>query len=352
MTAKRYIQGGFISAAQIAEWKAALAQFDQEIEELRAKRGNLNAMIESATGFVTSDAACTENGARVGIGSINELVECYRTDTRSPYQSLRHQTRINYESIIKLILAACGNRRLAELQKGDIERLYDNWKARGKISMGRAVITILRAILAFGATTLEDGECQRVAIILHHMNFPMGKSRNERITTEQTELLISTAHKIGLHSIALAQAFQADCKLWQKDVIGEWVPFDEPGIVSAVIADGMKWGRGLRWEEIGRDDLILRHVTSWGGKLLEVRLSETQFVRAELRRIGTLPQSGPIVVYEKTGLPYIAHQFRRMWRQVADEAKLPKSVFNGGSRSGEFLQEEAEPEKLRATESL
>jgi hypothetical protein len=45
---------------------------------------------------------------------------------------------------------------------------------------------------------------------------------------------------MGRPSITLAQAFQFEVMLRQKDVIGEWAPGSEPG-VSAVTHAGQKW---------------------------------------------------------------------------------------------------------------
>jgi hypothetical protein len=85
------------------------------------------------------------------------------------------------------------------------------------------------------------------------------QSKNNLIFQQFTRVR-AAAHKVGWFSIALAQAFQFDLMLRQKDVIGEWVPIDEPS-VSDVVSPMGKWVLGLRWSEID-DDLILRHVTS------------------------------------------------------------------------------------------
>jgi hypothetical protein len=84
--------------------------------------------------------------------------------------------------------------------------------------------------------------------------------RNEVLSAEQADAIRAHAHEIGWHSIALAQAFQFELLLRQKDVIGEWVPMSEPG-VALETWKGQKWLRGLIWSEID-DNLVLRHVTS------------------------------------------------------------------------------------------
>jgi hypothetical protein len=39
-----------------------------------------------------------------------------------------------------------------------------------------------------------------------------------------------------------------------------------------------------------------------------------------------------VIDYEDSKLPYHGHQFRRMWRIIADKAGVPKTVKNMDSR--------------------
>jgi hypothetical protein len=159
----------------------------------------------------------------------------------------------------------------------------------------------------------------------------------QRLTAEHAQKIINIAHEKGLDSIALAQAFQFDCiTLRQKDVIGEWVPVTEPGPADlSNLHDGTsKWTRGLRWEEID-SNLVLRHTPIHGVKEIVIDLrNNAPTVMAEFKRIGDLPKSGPIIVYERSRLPYRTFQFRQTWRQLADAAGIPKNVKNKDSRAG------------------
>jgi hypothetical protein len=47
-----------------------------------------------------------------------------------------------------------------------------------------------------------------------------------------------------------------------------------------------------------------------------------------------MPATGPVIVYERTGKPYIDHQWRREWRRVARAAGVPDHVYNMDSRAG------------------
>jgi hypothetical protein len=176
------------------------------------------------------------------------------------------------------------------------------------------------------------------------MKFKQGSARTERLTAEHAIAVRAQAHAKGLASMALAQALQFDLMLRQKDVIGEWVPISEPGEPSAVINGNAKWMRGLRWDEIDAN-LTLRHTTSKRQKDIAVNLRQAPMVMEELtRQFGEgftrddLPASGPIIVQEKTELPYSAIQFRKVWRTLATAAGVPATVRNMDSRAGAITE--------------
>jgi Phage integrase, N-terminal SAM-like domain len=306
--------------------------------------------------FGESSHAVKETSARkartASTATIASLVECYRTDARSPYSRVRYRTRQNYEAFIRRILEDCGNEKLAELRAQDIQRFYEIWKQRG-MTMAHSVITMLRMLLSFGTTALEDSDCQRLSIILNKMRFKTPKSQAEPLTLEQVKAIIGQAHKMGRPSIALAQAIQFDCGFQQRDVIGEWVPHSEPGVSD--ITDGdRKWIRGIRWSEID-SDLILRHATSRNGRVAVVRLSEKQLVKAELDRMTKLPTGGPVIVSEESFLPYIDDTFRRLWRKIAAAVGIPKHMKNMDTRSSRkrrTSEDEEESEKEGGAEGL
>jgi hypothetical protein len=201
--------------------------------------------------------------------------------------------------------------------------------------MAHALIGMVRTVVNFGCTILEDRDCERLAVILHRTKFKMAPPRSERLTAEQAEEVRIMAHRFGKHSIAVAQAFQFECILRQKDVIGEFVPLDEPGDSEVIDhARGLKWLRGLRWEEID-GNFILRHITSKRQKEIVVDLKLAPMVMDELARFRPIiPTKGPIIVSEKTGLPWTASEFRRWWRQIADVCDISRSVKNMDTRSG------------------
>lgn len=271
-----------------------------------------------------------ENKHHATNGSVASLVHSYLKDERASYHGLRFRTRKHYDSLIKRLLEDCRDDKLADLKADDITRLHQSWSKGGKTAMGHAMVGMLRILINYGATVLNDDQCVRLSVILRSLRFATAGRRDERLTAEQIGAIISMAHEMGMHSIALAQAFQFDCGLGQRDVIGEWVPQSEPEL-SDVLHNGSKWLRGLRWDEID-ENMILRHRMSADLKQIEINLRNCPTVATELARIGNRPKTIAVIVCERDGLPWDNIYFRRMWRKVADKCGIPKNVRNMDTR--------------------
>lgn len=286
-------------------------------------------------------------------GSLESLVHCYRTDGDSPYQKNRYHVRQNRDSVLKRIVARHGSVPVSDIKARLLLAWHRDWTDNGKkLATGSTFIGQLRALFSFGATLLEDPECERLCGVMHKMRFPGTKPRSVSITAEDANAIRAKAHEYGWFSIAMGQAFQFDGTLRQKDCVGEMVPLSEPGI-SDVIKDGRKWLRGIRWEEID-ENLILRHVTSKKQKLTTIDLKLAEMVLAELQAhcdgqplVTTdeatkkvivhrelLPASGPILMNEQTAFPWSGNEYRRKWRILARACGIDDAKFNMDSRSG------------------
>ncbi len=264
------------------------------------------------------------------------LVNAYQSEG-SPLYRVGYTTRRFYESLYRQLVATCGSRKLAELNETSIREIYAQWTAGGteKIAMASSQIYMLRRLCSFGAKELGDGQCERIIGVLSRMEFEKPASRFEHLTEEQVKAICEAAHRLERPSIALAQAFQFQCPLKQKDVIGEWVPQDEDG-KSEILHNGRKWLRGLRWNEIV-DGHILRRAPVKGGKLSDpFDLHDAPMVMKELElaAIPSRKRLGPVIVNEGNNLPWFPAEFRRWWRKIANEAGVPLNVKNMDSRLG------------------
>jgi hypothetical protein len=285
-----------------------------------------------------SDAA--DAGATAPVSMV-DLIRKYRNAADSPYKRLTHASRKHYDALLSLIETDHGDKQLAGLLVDDFERWHQKWSEGGKLSIAHAKIGMVRGLFGFGTEVLRDRECVRLFGILGKLKFEAPKARTERLTTEQAKEIRGMARVLQRPSIALAQAFQSEIGMLQKDVIGEWVPVSEAG-VSDITSGATKWMRGIRWNEID-GNLVLKHASeSWQGDIT-FDLRKAPMVLEELNlqfdfnieksQRSQLPSSGPIVVSEHDGLPWDAVEFRRWWRKVATLCKIPPNVRNSDSRA-------------------
>ena len=287
-------------------------------------------------------------------GTLRSLINCYQTDKDSPYQKNRFHVRRNRDGMLRRINERHGHEDLADIKARILLAWHQDWSQEGqKLATGSSFVGQMRSLFSFGATLLEDPQCERLCGVMHKMRFPGTKARQTSIMADQVDAVRKTAREhFSWPSISLGQAFQYEGTLRQKDVIGEVVPLSEPG-VSAVIMHGKKWLRGLVWTEID-DQLILKHITSKKQKLTVIDLKLAPMVMEELQLLAgpeplvvvdeitkrvivnrhLLPASGPVIICDTTGLPWNASEYRRKWRLVATKAGVPKHVWNMDSRSG------------------
>jgi hypothetical protein len=305
----------------------------------------LPAIIDSNQDEAVSTAAL-EQEVQAPKMTVSKLMDLYVSDQDSQYQKLNFSSRKMYDTLMSLIRRDFGEFPLPEITGRVLQHWHAAWSEGGnKVAIAHSKMGMLRRLFAFGVLVLESDECVRLATILRSLRIKSPKRRTERLTGDQAAAIRNQAHLNERPSIALAQAFQFDFGLTQKEIIGEWVPMSEDGNsdITHDSRDGkrVKWLRGIRWEYIN-DDLILNvpQQTFPDGRVLNLRLAgmvleelEKQFqFDAEAGR-STLPVSGPIVVSEHDDLPWDAVEFRRWWRRLADAAGIPKAVRNSDSRA-------------------
>lgn len=267
-----------------------------------------------------------------------QLAEQFKSSEHSPYRNLKFTTRDFYDGLIRRVLQDLGEgRRVADMSTKEAEGLFDMWNAAGKTSMAKSLTGMVRNLVNFGSKVMTDPECARLSVPFHrmrHLSRPGLQPKVGSLTKEQAKAIIQKAHERGYPSIALAQAIQFECGLLQRDVIGEWVPIKNPDEIrdSDIVVDGRKWARGLEWSNLNR--LILTHRAGRAAKEVEIDLSHKELVLDELLRLGnSRPTKGPMIVHERTDLPYEGNQFRYFWRVIATDAGIPKSVKNMDNRN-------------------
>lgn len=274
-------------------------------------------------------------------GTLGSLIAHYQTDPDSSYHKKRYHVRKNHDAHLARVVRRHGTTPLSDIKGRLLLAWHKEWLGEDgkKVAIAHMFIGHLRTLFTFGRTLLEDPECIRLGQLCHDMRFTAPRPRTERMTADQAVAIRSMAHQHGRASIALAQAFQFDLMLRQKDVLGEWVPMDEPGTSEIIRADGMKWITGLRWSEID-ENFVLRHITSKRQKPIEIDLRLAPMVMEELGAVdrAALPASGPVVLCEATGQPWSAVAYRMRWRAIADAAGIPGEIRSMDSRAGAITE--------------
>jgi hypothetical protein len=243
--------------------------------------------------------------------TLKQLIECYQTDPHSNFLKLQYQVRAKHGRLLARLSREHGSHQLRNVRFRNLTVWYNAWVSDGKIAMARSMVDRLRELFRFGATLLEDRECNRLFEAVGKLRLENSPPRTVQMTAEHANAIRRTAREhFGWYSIALAQALQFELLLSQKDVIGEWVPVTEPGKSDVIWAERrllrqkdvvgewipvdepgeagvwaerkQKWLRGLRWSNIDKN-LILRHAAGSSGRTIEVDLRTAPMVLEELK---------------------------------------------------------------------
>lgn len=280
-------------------------------------------------------------------GTLRSLINCYQTDHDSRYHKKQYAVRMNHDTMYRRLMNDHGTEQLADIKARVIIAWNNVWTDDGKkLATGDAFRGRLRELFSFGATILEDPECERLCGIMSKMRFENAKPRTSVLRAEQAIAHRNMARQCGWFSMALADAMQFDLTLRQKDVVGELVPLNEP-VLSDVHFEGKKWIKGARWEEVD-EHFVFRHITSKRSKPMEADLHYAPMVMeelsiragvpvAELRR-DMFPKSGPMIISETKARPWKAQSFRQRWRKVARMAGIPDEVRSMDARAGAITE--------------
>jgi hypothetical protein len=274
--------------------------------------------------------------------TIAGLIRAYTTDTQSAHHKLSYAVRIDRDRYLKRIDRQYGDQSVSGITHRTLSSWHKRWAHGRKFATGQAFVGQLRALFRYGFLHLEDDDCERLCGVLNNMRFAVTKPRDARFSSTHADAIRAGAHLSGLHSIALAQAFQFELLMSQKDVIGEWLPATQAVGSVKVQWQGYVWVGGLCWEEID-ENFVLRHPTTTRE---EVDLTKAPSVFQELGNLvreydkskpmmrSYFPECGPIIIFEHTGLPWTGPAFRKKWRRIADIVGVPPSIKNMDSRAG------------------
>ena len=179
---------------------------------------------------------------------------------------------------------------------------------------------------------MRIGSCKSCVEVLEEMRFEAPKKRTGALTFEQASAIIDFALAAGRRSLALGQALQFELAMRQVDVIGKWetAKGDDSG---GIVYRGSRWGGGLLWSDL-TPAMTVSKITTKTAAEGEWDLNQLPLVVKVIATYPAAEQVGPMVVSERTGLPYDLYDYSRDWRPFADKASVPRKVWNRDSRAG------------------
>ncbi|MGJ0506543.1 MAG: integrase [Methylocystis sp.] len=289
-------------------------------------------------------AAGKKDTARPFDGTIAGLVRAYQRDAASPYARVKWNTRKTYDQTLESIEKAVGARALAQLSLSDFRRWYEAAKkprAKGspeRIRKAHGIISMIRRLVSYGVAA-ELPECRRLQEILSNTEFEQAPRRRAKLTYQHVKAFIPVALKHERLSLALGTALQFETTLRQRDVIGEWEPIEEGRPASGIVLNGRRWLNGLTWADISSSFEIYKNTTKTGQTAAhDLRLCP--IVMDLLAKVPPARRVGPLIVDETAGRPYAEHAYAREWRAIADEAGIPRGIWNMDARAGGISEAE------------
>lgn len=293
-------------------------------------------------------SACRDQAPRYD-GTIESLVQVYRTHEKSPYHALKHKTRVHdYEPALRLIIDTVGKRAIHKLTGADFRRWYDQWGSKGRVRRGHGTIRKLRTVLSFGVELRLAG-CANAREILSLIRFKAPKSRTILLEYAHALAICEKAIELGRPSIALTQAIQWDTALRRIHIIGEWLPLED-GDEGGIVRGRTKW-RGPTAADITADMVFTPPYTSESKVATKHDLMVCPLVMKVLEKV-KLPKMGPLIINEDTGAPWRDNYYSREWRRIAKKAGVPDHVRSMDTRSGAISEAEEATGSLDAARKL
>jgi hypothetical protein len=179
-------------------------------------------------------------------------------------------------------------------------------------------------VLRFGAALGYD-ECGKLADALGKIQFERAPRREGAMTVEHARTFIAEALKRddsrGLY-MAIGVAAQFETMLRQMDVIGAW----ETDTSGREI-----WSGPFTWENIPGGKLRVK--TSKTGAEIVHDLTKLDLLWPLVQSVPQIERTGAIVKGE-LGQPIRTRSYRKWFREIADAARIPRSVWNMDARAG------------------
>jgi hypothetical protein len=285
-------------------------------------------------------------------GTLSSLITCYQTDKKSPYRALAQNTQRGYDDWCRTLDRVIGKRRVDRLTGQDLRDCFlallepATKSGAPRVRLARACVrSMLSILLSYGAE-LDLVGCLELAQVLERMTLRVPKDvraawaakrpRKAAMSYEQAAAIVAQGLASGTRrhrSIALGVAAQFEFTLRQIDVIGEWERLDRMKALApdAIVSHRQVWRPGLRFEQLKGGTLDL--TTSKNGTEAAFDITAYPLFMQALDSVPERERVGPVVV-DENGVPLRRRHYQDLYREVANAAGVPSTVWNMFARHG------------------
>lgn len=267
-------------------------------------------------------------------GTFASLVRFYEKHPDSPYLDIHPKSQRTYSKTMALLMKHKGTRLVAAVDGADIKRWYKELTEARSRSWAYYTINVLKAVLAFGASK-RIRECKMLREELRATRFRAGRRRTEQLTYEQVAAFRAKARELGYAWMGRCVTLQFDFGMRRRDVIGEYIAA-EPG--AAGIRNGRRvWHDGLTWNHIDDNGIVRKLIskTKFTSEYTAAHaIADYPDVVDDLATTPLEKRIGPLVIYDRTGVPPTEEQCRRYFRVIARACGIPDAIKNMDARAG------------------
>jgi hypothetical protein len=272
-------------------------------------------------------------------GTFGALLNLYESDPESNYNTgLKPEVRRIYGTYIRRLLGHIGELRIDHVDGGNLKRWFREWRfdpdGSDHLPRARMVLAVVKAAISYGKSRRKPG-CKEFSEVIADQEFPTPRARAFAPTAAQIEAARKAAHADGGPRRALLYALVYDTTGRTFDFLGQWLPmgYQKP---SAILGYGKKWV-GPMWSAIDENLMLkIKPTKTENTTAVEVTfdLSVCPMVMEELAHIPPSERTGPLIIHERTGLPYAYQTFRDRWNADFRAAGMPKGMWCRDLRAG------------------
>ena len=271
-------------------------------------------------------------------GTFRSLLKSYERDPESSYQGRKPGVRETYAVYIRSLTRHIGDLRIDHVDGRAVKRWFAEWRTdpddSDHLPRARMVLAVLKAAVSFGIVCRYPG-CKEFQDVIAELAFETVPSRTFAPTAQHIEAARRAARAAGAPLRALLYALIYDTTGREFDFLGQWLPLSDKK-ASAIISRGKKW-IGPMWAVID-ENLILKikptKTEDTTGVEVTFDLSVCPMVMEELAMIEPDSRKGPLIINQRTGLPYIYETFRLAWNADFEAAGLPVGAWCRDMRAG------------------